>query len=48
MKKQYNAPALNVQDMQLGVFGDYGSDGGGDGGEIHPVKIIERYNLNME
>lgn len=47
MKKIYEAPTVSVQDMQLGVFGDYG-DGNGDGGNIHPVKIIDRFGLRME
>lgn len=48
MKKQYSAPKLNVQDMKLGVYGDYGNGGGdGDGGN-RPVKIVDRFDIHME
>jgi len=47
MKKQYSAPTLNVQEMNLGVFGDYGNDGD-EGGNVRPIKLIERFDVRMD
>ncbi len=47
MKKQYSAPTLNVQEMKLGVFGDYGY-GGDDGDNVRPIKLIERFDVRMD
>ncbi|MEZ4387924.1 MAG: hypothetical protein R3D98_10190 [Candidatus Krumholzibacteriia bacterium] len=48
MKKQYIAPQLNVQDMKLGVFGDYGNGGGDDGGNVRPIRIVDRFEIHMD
>ena len=48
MKKQYTAPALSVQEMKLGVFGDYGNGGGDDGGDVRPIRVIDRFDIRMD
>lgn len=47
MKKQYSAPALTVQALELGVFGDYGNGGGG-GGNVRPDRVTERFDIRMD
>ena len=48
MRKLYSAPRMHLQNVQLGVFGDY--NGGPDGSdiEITPVKVVERFNMRMD
>jgi hypothetical protein len=47
MKKQYTAPTISVQTMQLGVYGDYGSGDGGSGPD-RPIRVVDRFDLRME
>lgn len=47
MKKNYSAPSLSTRRLQLGVFGDYGQDGG-SGIDPVPVKVIEHYEIHLE
>ena len=34
MRKPYTSPSLTATTMSLGVFGDYGTPGGGDNGTM--------------
>jgi hypothetical protein len=47
MKKNYRKPVLNTRRLELGVFGDYGSDRGGNVPPT-PVSVIEGLRLHME
>jgi hypothetical protein len=51
MRKYYKVPVLRTQRLELGVFGDYGQDDGGDG-STHvvpvPIKIIDGFELHLE
>lgn len=47
MKKRYHTPALSTRRLQLGVFGDYGQDGGSDIIPV-PIKVIERPEIRLE
>ena len=49
MGKLYLKPELSRQLVELGVFGNYGDGGGGDGDVIPgPIRIIERFQLHMD
>ena len=48
MRKPYSTPELVCQEMQLGVFGNYGDDGGGGSSDPSPIKIIERFQMRMD
>jgi hypothetical protein len=50
MRKIYSTPILRSQRIKLGVFGDYGQEGGGGGTNIDPVpiKIIDTFELHLE
>jgi len=51
MRKVYETPAISSQDVQLGVFGNYGEGDGTDTGrpvDITPIKIIDRFQLRMD
>lgn len=48
MRKPYSTPEVICQQMQLGVFGNYGDDGGGGNDDITPIKIIERFQMRMD
>ena len=47
MKKSYSTPTLSTRRMQLGVFGDYGQDGGSDVIPV-PIKVIDRPEIRLE
>jgi len=47
MRKPYMTPTMRTQELKLGVYGNYGDDGGGDDGH-HPIKYVERFQLRME
>ena len=46
-KNEYTKPLLKSRKVELGVFGDYGDDGGGDD-DPRPIKIIPYDNLHLE
>jgi hypothetical protein len=49
-KKTYTKPELKTRKVELGVFGDYGSDaggGGGDGGR-NGIDIVRYQTLRLE
>ena len=48
MRKPYSTPELVCQEMQLGVFGNYGDNGSGGSDNPSPIKIIERFQMRMD
>ena len=48
MKKLYSTPHMHLQNVQLGVFGDYNGNPDGTDIDINPVKVIERFNMRMD
>jgi len=45
-KQAYNKPELKTQKIELGVFGDYGTDR--QDVKPIPVKVVEDLGLRME
>ncbi len=47
IKKSYRKPEVKTRKLELGVFGDYGSNGS-DGSRPTPISIIDTLNLHQD
>ncbi len=49
MRKVYNKPEMHLQEVQLGVFGNYGDDDTGGGTKPpKPTGIVNGFPLHMD
>jgi hypothetical protein len=52
MKKTYSTPVLRSQQIRLGVFGDYGQDGGhhhrDHDAPPQPLRVVGSFDLHLD
>ena len=48
MKQLYSTPQLHLQNVHLGVFGDYNGDSDGSDIDVTPIKVIERVDMRLD
>ncbi|HOX25966.1 MAG TPA: hypothetical protein PLL30_09615 [Candidatus Krumholzibacteria bacterium] len=48
MRKPYTKPVLSCENVQLGVFGNYGEDDNGPTTDITPIKVIDRFQRRLD
>lgn len=48
MRKTYTTPEVHCQQVELGVFGNYGDGGGGVADDPTPIKIVDGMQMRMD